>query len=475
MFTSLRSRLWLTYALVIGVVLSILAVGLLVYVVRHPLADRQAIQRLDIVANLILRRIGDDESLVGRKNEFQNASENFSTRIIVLRRDRPPLIDTEENAPPLIWPKGEAPPPERGVVRDQEGNVWLYSSRPLPQDAILVVATPRQGGLLLLKSPQFREVLRDEFLPPFLQAGGVAFLLSLLFAFWIARWVANPLDQMVDATRDVAAGEYRPIPLKGPAEVKALTQAFNEMSARVKASQQSQKDFVANVSHELKTPLTSIQGFSQAILDGTVDTLESLGQAASIIHAESSRMYRLVVDLLDLARLDAGTADLNRESLNVEVLLRGVVDKFAPQAEKANVSLNLVVEPLPTCVGDADRLAQVFTNLVDNALKHTPPAGDVRVHAKLQKETITISVTDTGEGIPPEALPRVFERFYQVDKSRKNGEKPSTGLGLAIAQQIIQAHKGKIAVDSTLGEGSVFVVHLPTVLPDDTTVMKHKK
>ena len=475
MFTSLRSRLWLTYALVISAVLSILAVGLFVYVVRHPSIDRQAIQKLDIAANLILRRMGEDTSLAGRRNEIQNASENFSVRVIILRPDGSPVMDTEEDAPALDWPIRKPPPPDRGVARDQEGGTWLYSSRILPQDAILVVAAPRQGGLRLLQSPQFWEVLRDEFLPPFFKAGGVALLLALLLAFWVARWVANPLDQMAEATREVAEGEYRAIPLQGPDEVKTLARAFNEMSARVQAGQQSQKDFVANVSHELKTPLTSIRGFSQAILDGTADTPESLNQAASIIHAESIRMYRLVVDLLDLARLDAGTANLERQPIDLAGILRDVVEKLAPQAEGAEVGLNLVVETLPTCVGDGDRLAQVFTNLVDNALKHTPPAGEVRVHARCEEGgDVRVRVSDTGEGIPPQAIPRIFERFYQVDKSRKDGEEPSTGLGLAIARQIVHAHKGKIMVESVLGKGSVFVVHLPAVLPSDTTIMKRE-
>lgn len=474
MFTSLRTRLWLTYALIISVVLGILAFGLFVYVVRNPLVDRQAVQKLDVAAQLIRRRLGEDTKVVEHRKELENISEYFSIRILILQADGSPILDTEQDKSVLNWPRGISRAPSRGVTRDQEGEIWLYSLSPTPQKGVLVVATPRKGGLALLKSPQLRETLRDEFLPPFFRAGGIAFILSLLLAFWMARWVATPLKEMVDATRNVATGEYQAIPLKGPKEVRVLAQAFNEMSARVKASQQSQKDFVANVSHELKTPLTSIQGFSQAILDGTVNSLESLEQAARIIHAESSRMYRLVVDLLDLARLDAGTAKINREPLDMEALLRGVVDKFAPQAEKANVSLNLVAEPLPTCVGDADRLAQVFTNLVDNALKHTTPAGEVCVHAEGHKESIAISVTDSGEGIPPESLTRVFERFYQVDKSRKKGEKPSTGLGLTIAQQIIQAHQGKITVDSTLGEGSVFIVQLPVILPDDTTVIKRK-
>ncbi|MBS1250835.1 MAG: Sensor histidine kinase ResE [Chloroflexi bacterium] len=473
MLTSLRSRLWLTYALVISTVLSILAVGLLVYLIRHPLADRQAIQKLDLAATIILRRM-EEVSLAEQKKELQKASENFSLRIIILKVNGNLLVDTEENGSPLNWP--QAPPlPRQGILRDQERDLWLYASRPLPRQAFLVVATPRQGGLRLLKNAQFREVLQDEFLPPFLQAGGIALLLSLLFAFWIARWVATPLKEISDAAQDVAEGAYRTLPIKGPKEVRALAKDFNEMSQRVRASQQSQKDFVANVSHELKTPLTSVQGFSQAILDKTAHTPESIHQAARIIHTESSRMYRLVVDLLDLARFDSGIANLEREPVALGEILRDVNKKLAPQAEEAGVHLTLTVEPLPTCVGDADRLAQVFTNLVDNAIGHTPPAGSVHVQAGGEGTTVRVTITDTGEGIPPQSLPRIFERFYQIDKSRKDGEKPSTGLGLAIAQQIIQAHQGKITVDSVVGEGSVFVVHLPAVLPDDSTVVKRDK
>ena len=477
MFTSLRSRLWLTYALVIGVVLSILAMALLLYVIRNPLVDRQAIQKLDIVANLILRRMEESEDKLNipeRLPELQKVSDTYSVRILIFRGDGSLWVDTGNEKPPITWPPSNRLFPNRGVIRDQENKAWLYTLRPKPDEALIVVATPKQGGLRLLLSPQIRGVIRDEFLPPFLRAGSIALLLALILAFWVARWVATPLEQMGKAALDMADGEYRTIPPKGPDEVKALAQAFNEMSDRVKTSQQSQKDFVANVSHELKTPLTSIQGFSQAILDGTVQTSTELHQAAGIIHTESSRMYRLVVDLLDLARLDAGTANLKRETIDLERILRSVTEKLSPQALEAQVDLNLSVADLPTCVGDADRLSQVFTNLVDNAVKHTPPDGEVRIRADFWRERIRVEVADTGEGIPSQDLSRIFERFYQVDKSRKDGEKPSSGLGLAIAQQIIQAHGGEITVDSVLGEGSVFVVHLPAVLPEDKTVISRK-
>ncbi len=150
----------------------------------------------------------------------------------------------------------------------------------------------------------------------------------------------------------------------------------------VHASQQSQRDFVANVSHELKTPLTSVQGFAQAILDGTAETPEAQQQAAQVIYDEAGRMHRLVLDLLDLARLDGGTADLRRERVSLTVLLQAVIERLTPQSVQAGVSLVDQVPDLPDVIGDGDRLSQVFNNLVDNAIKHTPAGGEVALSAK---------------------------------------------------------------------------------------------
>jgi len=246
------------------------------------------------------------------------------------------------------------------------------------------------------------------------------------------------------------------------------------MTQRVHDSQQSQRDFVANVSHELKTPLTSIQGFAQAILDGTASTVEARSQAAEVIYDESNRMHRMVLDLLDLARLDAGTADLERAPFNLEALLKSVAERFTPQSREAGVKLVTEIRPLPGFIGDGDRLSQVFTNLVDNALKHTPPGGTVKLNARDEGGWVEVSVADSGPGIPPEELSRIFERFYQLDKARKGGPGRGVGLGLAIAREIIQAHGGTISAQSRIGEGSLFVVRLPAAQPDDSTLVSRK-
>jgi signal transduction histidine kinase len=305
-------------------------------------------------------------------------------------------------------------------------------------------------------------IFADQFLLPIIQGGVVALLLSLVLAYMLSRWVADPLQQLVAAARNYPSTELQPIPPRGPHEVQDLTHAFNSMVQRVENSQRSQRDFVANVSHELKTPLTSIQGFAQALLDATADTPEKRQQAAQIIYSEAGRLHRMALDLLDLARLEAGTADLDMADVDIDALLRNIVEKFMPQARKARVRLQWNgSEPFPLLRGDGDRLAQVFSNLVDNALKFTPAGGQVTLSAAEVGDELEITVTDTGVGVPRQALPRLTDRFYQADPARPGGEKHGTGLGLAIAQEIVQAHGGRIDVRSEVGSGTTVVVYLP--------------
>jgi signal transduction histidine kinase len=232
---------------------------------------------------------------------------------------------------------------------------------------------------------------------------------------------------------------------------------------------------VANVSHELKTPLTSVQGFAQALLDGTVDTPEGQRTAAQVIYDEAGRMHRLVLDLLDLARLDSGTLEMKREQVDIAVLLKGVLEKFSLQAGRAAVRISYSGEGLPAIPGDGDRLAQVFTNLVENALKFTPSGGQVQVTAVRAGEFLQVRVADTGAGINPQALAHIFERFYQADKSRRGGQGRGAGLGLAIVAEIVRAHGGKISVQSLPEQGSEFSVFLPLVSPDASTIVRQKR
>jgi signal transduction histidine kinase len=277
----------------------------------------------------------------------------------------------------------------------------------------------------------------------------------------------------------VAAGDYdQELSISAPDEVRRLAESFNAMTHQVKVTQQAQRDFVANISHELKTPLTSIQGFSQALLEGATQDGESRRRAATIIHDEANRMARLVAELLELARIESGQVAMARSPLDMAALLRECAEALALQAETARVDWVVEIPNLPPLIGDRDRLAQVFTNLLDNALKHTPAGGKVQLMARSTSgssvvrrwpgfgtqspglEWIEVGVTDSGPGIPPEDLSRIFERFYQVDKSRAR-KKGGAGLGLAIAKEIVEAHGGAIKAESVVGLGSRFTVTLP--------------
>lgn len=314
----------------------------------------------------------------------------------------------------------------------------------------LILAAPRASALGLLVS----------LAPPFLWAGIITFIVSLLVALLLARSIYRPVQQVTQAAEAIAQGKYdQEITPTGPPEAKGLAAAFNHMARQVKLSQQRLRNFLSDVSHELRTPLTSIRGFAQAMVDGTIKDKEAESRAAQIIEDESKRMIRLVDELLELSRIESGQAKMSREPVDMKALLQHCQEIFMMRAEEKGLKLSTDLEPLPTVTGDADRLEQVFCNLLDNALKHTPSGGEITIRARQTSAGIAeISVSDTGKGIPPEQLPHIFERFYRADTSEA---KSGTGLGLAIAREIAKAHGGDIEARNKPGGGAEFIVRLP--------------
>jgi signal transduction histidine kinase len=355
-------------------------------------------------------------------------------------------------------------PRDRGTLRDSTRQVWVYLITGVDAGNYRLVVLKQRSGPF--------QFLVENFLSPLVGAACVGIFVSILMALLIAWWITNSLHKFSEAARGVAGGNLdQTVPTNGPTEVASLAHSFNDMVVRVRSGQQAQRDLVANVSHELKTPLTSIQGFSQAILDNATDP----ARAAQIINDEAGRMRRLVDGLLDLARLDSGQAALQRGPTDLTPILQSVAEKLSLRATEKQITLKTDIQRLPLIVADGDRLAQVFTNLLDNALKHTPANGAVSLVARPDPPTgfISILITDSGAGIPAADLPRIFERFYRVDKSRAAGQ--GYGIGLAITKEIIQAHGGTIAVESVLGLGTKFTVRLPVALSGDATISKKRK
>jgi len=223
------------------------------------------------------------------------------------------------------------------------------------------------------------------------------------------------------------------------------------------------KDFVANVSHELRTPLSMMQGYSEALLDDFGDDYHQRIELTEIIHDEAIRMKRLVNDLLDLAQLESGYFQMNMEDFNMADLSHRVVRKFSALAQEQGVLLShSLTQKLVLVHGDEDRIEQVLTNLLDNAIRHCRAGDEVALHLQAVEGYARIQIRDTGVGIVQEDLPYIWERFYKADKARTRGDKPGgTGLGLAITRSIVLEHGGDIAVDSTVGVGTVFTVSIP--------------
>lgn len=452
----------MSYAFLIVTALLVVAIVLILFLLRNPFLYRQALDRLNAVQNELTGPPGQ-VTQTQAADRLQSIATDFNVRVLVFDSNGALVQDTGAGSAAISLPVRPLIQRVVPTLRDYSDRVWLYTLRRLPDGGWLMVATPRPKVIPALA------ILTDDLSAPLLEAGLIALLLSLVVAFVIARWVADPLGQVIAAARTFPSDAMRPVEVRGPHEVQELARAFNAMVHRVQSGQRSQRDFVANVSHELKTPLTSIQGFAQALMDGTAESPDARHQAAEVIFNEAGRMHRMALDLLDLARLDAGTADLKMSTVDTLSLLNSINEKFKPLAAERGVALKFsLAHNLPVITGDGDRLAQVFTNLVENALKFAPGEGMVAVRAIQDRDEVQVAVSDTGKGIPREAIPHIFDRFYQADGARAGGDGHGAGLGLAIAHEIVLAHGGRISVRSTQGRGTAFIVHLP-VAPRQTS------
>ncbi len=351
----------------------------------------------------------------------------------------------------------------RGSFQGQDGKTYIYAAYSLAN--IPKFQESNADWLVIAGSPAVTPALVSELLRSFLLAGLVALIVSIVIAVFFARSVYEPIGRVKKASAEMAQGKYdQEVPVEGPREVKELAVSFNEMSKQVKNSEQTLRDFVADVSHELRTPLTSISGFAQAIRDGTAQNKESIEKSAGIIEEESKRMIRLVNNLLELSRLESGQLEMKKEPVDLEEVIQQCLEVFAMRAEEKGISLIADIDHLPQVMGDIDRLEQVFNNLLDNAIKHTPEGGSVTIRGHHDDaRMVEISVTDSGPGIAREKQPRIFERFSHDEEP---GSRPGTGLGLAISRRIVLSHGGEIEVRSEPGKGAELIVRLPVI--DDT-------
>mgnify|MGYP001301200509 CR=1 FL=1 len=249
-------------------------------------------------------------------------------------------------------------------------------------------------------------------------------------------------------------------PLYNQSSVRGAVAVVRDMTEERKMDK-IRKDFIANVSHELRTPISLLQGYSEAIVDDIASSEEEKREIAKVIYDETLRMGRLVNDLLDLASIEAGHISVHQEDVKLYPYFDRVLKKFYGIAKEKEITLDLQgFSQDDTFHFDEDKMEQVLTNLIDNAIRHTPPGGKVQVNGKVIDKGLLLEIIDNGSGIPEEDLPFIFERFYKGDKSRTRG-RSGTGLGLSIAKNIIDAHEGHISVQSQVGQGTTFSIFIP--------------
>jgi signal transduction histidine kinase len=301
-----------------------------------------------------------------------------------------------------------------------------------------------------------------------LWGGALAIMVALAITFWLSRRISAPIHALTIANKRIGEGDFsRRLPFWGKDEVGELINSFNSMADRLKEAEQIRRDLVADVAHELRAPVSSIRAYLEAMRDGLMDTNT---KSLDSLYEDIILLSRLIDDLQTLSLADAGQLSLVYQPEDISHIVNSVAESVQPKAvaKRINLTVNFP-ERLPPTKVDAQRLSQILHNLLDNAIRHTPSGGSVLVNIVETDKSIKVTVSDTGEGIPPEDLPHMFERFYRVDKSRSKATGGS-GLGLTIARRLVEAHGGKIEVRSKLGEGSEFTFTIPVLQDSDIKI-----
>lgn len=427
----------------------------------------------------MLAALSDSGFTESSREEFAALAADAGVRMTVIAPDGTVLADSEADPAAM---ENHAGRPE---IREAMGGNVGRSTRVSPTfgTPFLYYAVPIQAGVLRLAVPlsdietQVTQ-LRKEILTSIL----LAFIPAMLVAAFFARWASKKLGAIIEFAGRVAAGDFKTrlgwhgrnemAELAGKLDKTAeeLEKTFSQLEQehdRLEKADRIRKDFVINVSHELRTPLASIQGYTETLLNGAIDDPENNLRFLNIIRKNAERLSNLTSDLLTLSRIELKLQKLRFAVHSVNRLVEDCVDTLRPLAQRKNIEIR--VEPAPGSAEvfcDAEAVHQTLSNLIDNAIKYTPEGGSIRVScvplapSESRPGFVEIAVSDTGPGIPPDELPRLFERFYRVDKARSR-ELGGTGLGLAIVKHLARAQGGEVRAESRPGKGATFTFTLP--------------
>ncbi len=319
---------------------------------------------------------------------------------------------------------------------------------------------PRIGTGSNNSNPPLFEQFRDGVNEALWWAGALAVAAAVISSWAFSRRIVRPIRQMQQASQRIAEGRFSErVPVSGDDEIADLARSFNRMAEELAQVEERRRRLIGDVAQELRTPLTAIKGYMEALIDGVLPAEE---ETFTLVHQEAGRLNRLVDDLQELSRIEAGAISLEPRPIRLGDVLETVHKRLQPQFEDKNLQLDIQPADDLHLLADPDRLTQILTNLLTNALRYTPTGGRVWVTARRTGAMVEICVADTGIGISAEALPHIFERFYRADpaRSRQNGE--GSGIGLTVVRHLVEAQNGQVWAESEgEGKGSRFCVRLP--------------
>ncbi len=338
------------------------------------------------------------------------------------------------------------------------GSLFFYLET---KEAELPKVNPNEFDVLVEvmgeESRPFLEAVPETVVVTFLFSG----LIGIGIGIWISRSLSAPIARLAQAAQRIGSGDLsHRVNVMGSQEITDLAQSFNQMAANLQQAEQLRRNLMTDVSHELNTPLTILEGHLRAALDHVYELDEA---EIANLYGQTRHLILLVKDLRELAQAESQQLPLNKQETDLIMLIDETLQIFEPLTEEQGVVLMSEFEDnLPMVMVDASRIRQVLDNLIANALYHTPSGGKITIHGTATNSGVQLTVQDTGDGISPEHLPHVFDRFYRTDRSRSR-ETGGTGLGLAIVKALLELHGGQVQVDSQgLGQGATFIINLPS-------------
>jgi signal transduction histidine kinase len=442
MFSSLRFRL-----LLITIVVLVVAVGTVAFFASQSTSSqfRRSLQGVLNYPNLSIEtRIGAINKLIVAKGGERTIWEDL--QVLTERMEHTSqarFVIAELDGSVVADSAGELIGEQINISLSKPFAVFLIEKKP-----VLAYMVPLEDYSLATIESQFSTSVNRSLLI----AIGVAGLVGLLLTYFLSRSILRPVDELTAAARAMEKGDLsQRVTVRSKGELGELANAFNAMAEGLTRLEQLRQNMVTDVAHELRTPLSNVSGYLEALRDGVV---EPTAETIASVHEEAMLLNRLVDDLQELAMAEAGQLKLVRQPVNLKVVAEKAVQSLIAQAAEKDVSMEIYLpDDLPLVEADAERLGQVLRNLLKNAIINTPSGGKITIQARIDDSQVEVSVQDNGLGISAEHLPYVFERFYRVDQSRARTT-GGAGLGLAIVKQLVEAQGGQIGIDSQVNVGT---------------------